>query len=110
MSALSDDIALALADSFSVTDSTFTWNGQAFGCVINADQNTLVTSKSLFPANGIPQPGDKINLAGKDRQITAIANSVEEFVPGGINSADNVFVNDPANPSLAIQFSGFISK
>ena len=108
--AIADDIALALADSFSVTGTTFSWNGLSYGCTLNADQNVLVTNKQLFPDNGFPQPGDRINLAGKDRQIMAIANSTEEFVPGGVNSVDTVFVNDPANPSLAILFGGFISK
>jgi len=104
--ALSDDIALALTDAFSVTGTKFTWNGQQYGCVLNADQNVLVTSKALFGAN-LPRTGDVINLAGKDRQITGRANSAEEFVPGGL-SAENTFVDDPANPSLAIQFSSFI--
>ena len=106
--ALDDDIALALTDSFSVTDTTFTWNGQSYGCVLNADQNVLVTSKRLFGTN-LPRIGDVINLAGKDRQITGRANSAEEFVPGGL-SAENVFVDDPANPSIAIQFSSFIGR
>jgi len=105
---LSDDIALALADAFSVTGTTFTWNGQPYGCVLNADQNVLVTSKQLFGTN-LPRIGDVINLAGKDRQITGRANSAEEFVPGGL-SAENVFVDDPANPSIAIQFSSFIGR
>jgi len=105
---LADDVALALTDSFSVTDTTFKWNGQPYGCVLNADQNVLVTSKRLFGAN-LPRIGDVINLAGKDRQITGRANSAEEFVPGGL-SAENVFVDDPANPSIAIQFSSFIGK
>ena len=105
---LADDIALALADSFSVTATTFTWNGQPYGCTLNADQNVLVTNKRLF-GNNLPKTGDVINLAGKDRQITGRANSAEEFVPGGL-SAENTFVDDPANPSLAIQFSSFIGK
>ena len=105
---LADDIALALTDSFSVTGTTFTWNGQPYGCVLNADQNVLVTSKRLF-GNNLPKAGDVINLAGKDRQITGRANSAEEFVPGGL-SAETTFVDDPANPSLAIQFSSFIGK
>jgi hypothetical protein len=106
--ALADDIDLALTDAFSVTATKFTWNGQQFGCVLNADQNVLVTSKVLFGTN-LPRIGDVINLAGKDRQITGRANSAEEFVPGGL-SAENTFVDDPANPSLAIQFSSFIGK
>ncbi len=104
---MSDDIASALADSFSVTGSVFYWNGQMYGCVVNADQNVLVTNKNLFPTNGLPKTGDVINLAGKDRQITGRANAAEQFVPGGL-SADNTFVDDPANPSIAIQFSSFI--
>ncbi len=105
--ALSDDIASALADSFSVTGSVFYWNGQMYGCVVNADQNVLVTNKNLFPTNGLPKTGDVIRVAGKDRQITGRANAAEQFVPGGL-SADNTFVDDPANPSIAIQFSSFI--
>ncbi len=104
---MSDDIASALADSFSATGTTFTWNGQSYGCVLNADQNVLVTNKNLFPTNGLPKTGDVIRLAGKDRQITGRANAAEEFVPGGLSS-ENTFVDDPANPSLAIQFSSFI--
>ena len=107
MSELADDIATALADAFSVTDSFFIWQGRSYGCVINADQNVLVTNKRLLPT--IPFCGDVINVCGKDRQVTAIANSADEFVAGGISS-DNVFVNDPANPSLAIQFNSFIGK
>jgi len=104
--AIADDIALALADSFSVTGTTFRWAGQSYGCTLNADQNVLVTNKHLF-GNNLPKTGDVINLAGKDRQITGRANSAEQFVPGGL-SAENTFVDDPANPSLAIQFSSFI--
>lgn len=103
---LSGDIALALADAFSVTETTFTWQGQSYGCVLNADQNILVTNKVLFGTN-LPKAGDVIRVAGKDRQIIGRANSAEEFVPGGL-SAENTFVDDPANPSLAIQFSSFI--
>ncbi len=106
---LSSDVAAALADAFGVTATTFKWNGQYYGCVVNADQNVLVTSKSLFPANGLPKTGDVINLAGKDRQITGRANAAEEFVPGGL-SAENTFVDDPSNPSLAMSFSSFIGK
>ena len=105
---LADDIASALADAFSVTGATFIWNGQPYGCALNADQNVLVTNKRLF-RNNLPKTGDVINLAGKDRQITGRANSAEEFVPGGL-SAENTFVDDAANPSLAIQFSSFIGK
>ncbi len=109
MSALTDDVTSALSDAFSVTGATFKWNGQSYGCVVNADQNVLVTNKNLFPVNGLPKTGDVINLAGKDRQITGRANAAEQFVQGGL-SADNTFVDDPANPSLAIQFSSFIGK
>lgn len=104
---LSDEIATALADAFSVTGTTFIWNGQSYGCVLNADQNVLVTNKNLFPANGLPKTGDVIRVAGKDRQITGRANSAEQFVPGGLSS-DTTFVDDPANPSIAIEFSSFI--
>lgn len=104
---LSDEIVTALTDAFSVTGTTFVWNGQSYGCVINADQNVLVTNKNLFPANGLPKTGDVIRVAGKDRQITGRANAAEQFVPGGL-SGDTTFVDDPANPSLAIQFSSFI--
>lgn len=106
---LSSDIASALADAFGVTATTFIWNGTSYGCVVNADQNVLVTNKNLFPTNGLPKTGDVIRVANKDRQITGRANSAEQFVPGGL-SAENTFVDDPANPSLAIQFSSFIGK
>ncbi len=110
---LSDEIVTALADAFSVTGTRFTWNGQSYGCVINADQNVLVTNKYLFPANGIPKIGDIMTLqlknGTKNVQITGRANDAEQFVPGGLSS-DTVFVDDPANPSIAIQFSSFIGK
>ncbi len=106
---LSSDVAAALADAFGVTATTFIWNGQSYGCVVNADQNVLVTNKNLFPTNGLPKIGDVIRLSNKDRQITSRANTAEQFVPGGL-SADTTFVDDPANPSLAIQFSSFIGK
>ncbi len=110
---LSDEIVTALADAFSVTGTTFVWNGQSYGCVINADQNVLVANKNSFPDNGLPRIGDVITLrikAGtKNVQITGRANDAEAFVPGGLSS-DTVFVDDPANPSIAIQFSSFIGK
>ncbi len=107
MSALADGIAAALVDSASATEGIFIWNGQPYGCTVNADQNVLVTNKNLFPTNGLPKIGNVIRVAGKDRQITGRANAAEDFVPGGL-SADNTFVDDPANPSIAIQFSSFI--
>ena len=107
--ALRDDIALALADCASVTGGFFVWGGQPYACTLNAEQNVLVTSKTLFAANGFPGVGDKIRVAAKDRQVTAIANAAEEFVAGGL-AGDNDFVDDPANPSLAIQFGLFIGK
>ncbi len=107
MSALADGIASALVDSATATEGIFIWNGQPYGCTVNADQNVLVTNKNLFPTNGLPKTGDVIRVAGKDRQITGRANAAEQFIPGGL-SADNTFVDDPANPSIAIQFSSFI--
>lgn len=109
MSLLTSSIDLALQDAFTVAGQTFIWNGAPYDCIVNAEQDTLVTSKSLFAANGYPQPGDMINLAGKRRQVTTIANSTDMFVPGGVNS-DNQFVDDPSNPALAIGFSSLIGK
>lgn len=107
MSSISDGVALALADAFSATSTTFVWQGQSFGCVINADQNVLVTSKMLLP--NIPFCGDIIQVAGKRCQVVSIANSTDQFVSGGITS-DNLFINDPNNPSIAIQFNSFIGQ
>lgn len=107
MSLIVSDIDLALQDAFSVAGQEFVWQGVPYQCIVNAEQDTLVTSKSLFGANGYPQPGDVINLAGKRRQITTIANSTDVFVAGGVNS-DNQFVDDPGNPALAIAFTSFI--
>ncbi len=110
---LSDEIVTALADAFSVTGTIFIWNGQSYGCVMNADQNVIVANKKQFPANGLPKIGDVISLGlpsgSKNVQITGRANDAEQFVPGGLSS-DTVFVDDPANPSIAIQFSSFIGK
>ena len=107
MSLLTAGIADALTDALATAGQEFDWQGVPYRCVVNAEQATLVTSKSLFAANGYPQPGDVINLAGKRRQITTIANATDVFVAGGINS-DVQFVDDPANPALAIQFTRFI--
>src|SRR5262249_50392253 len=107
MMSLATDIGLALTDCFSVTGTSFTWNGRPYSCILNADQNVLVTSKNLFATNQIPSVGDVIYLAGKDRQITGRANAAEQFVPGGLSS-ETTFVDDPSNPSLALQFSSFI--
>ncbi len=113
MSALSDGIAAALSDSASVTGGVFIWSGQPYGCTMNADQNVLVANKSLFRMNGLPKTGDVITIqlssGTKNVQITGRANSAEDFVPGGL-SADQTFIDDPANPSIAIQFSSFIGK
>ncbi len=99
----------ALVDAFSLAGQQFIWNGQSYSCIVNAEQNALVTSKHLFAAGGYPQQGDKINVAGKPRQVQAIANSEAEFVIGGIG-IDRAFVDDPNNPSLLIAFSAFIIK
>ncbi len=111
MSALADGIASALVDSATATEGIFIWNGQPYGCTVNADQNVLVTNKNLFPVNGLPKTGDVITMVlrqgNKNVQITGRANAAEQFIPGGL-SADNTFVDDPANPSIAIQFSSFI--
>ena len=108
MSLLTDGITDALTDAFTVAGQEFVWNGVPYRCVVNAEQDVLVTSKALFAANGgYPQPGDVINLAGKRRQVTTIANSTDVFVSGGINS-DKQFVDDPANPALALAFTSFI--
>lgn len=109
MSLLTDDLNLALTDAFTVAGQKFIWKGVPYDCVVNAEQNTLVTSKSLFGANGYPQQGDTIILNNKTRQITGIGNCTLEFVGGGLSS-DTVFVDDPSNPSLSIQFDSFIGK
>lgn len=109
MSLLTSDIESALSDAFTVAGQKFTWKGNDYDCIVNAEQDVLVTSKSLFPANGYPTPGDMIYLAGKRRQINSIANSTDMFVAGGINS-DKQFVDDPSNPALAIAFDALIGK
>lgn len=107
MSLLTDGIDSALADAFSVAGQKFIWNGTPYDCVVNGQQNELITSKSLFPSNGYPEPGDMINVAGKRAQIDTIGNSTEMFVAGGIN-ADNQFVDDPSLPQLLIKFNSLI--
>lgn len=109
MSALTAGIDAALTDAFATAGQTFAWNGQDYDCVLNAEQNALVTSKSLFARSGFPIQGDIIRVAGKDRQVEGIANSIVELIPGGSGS-DTAFVDDPANPSLIISFSSFIGK
>lgn len=111
MSLITADVELALQDAFTVAGQKFIWKGTPYDCVVNAEQNVLVTSKSLFGANGYPQPGDTINMpaTGRRCQITTIGNSTDMFVAGGINN-DQVFVDDPSNPALAIGFNSFIGR
>ena len=99
----------ALTDALLVAGQDFVWNGNIYRCVLNAEQNTLTTSKSLFATSGFPLQGDKIRVANKDRQVEAIGNSEAEFVAGGI-AGDRTFVDDPNNPSLVIMFNSFIGK
>lgn len=98
-----------MMDALQVAGQDFIWNGNPYQCVLNAEQNTLTTSKSLFAASGYPLQGDKIRVAEKDRQVEAIGNSDAEFVAGGI-AGDKTFVDDPNNPSLIILFNSFIGK
>jgi hypothetical protein len=99
----------ALVDAFSVAGQQFMWNGNTYSCIVNAEQNALVTSKHLFATSGFPLQGDKIIVAGKNRQVEAIANSDAEYVAGGI-AGERTFVDDPNNPSLIIVFNQFIGK
>ncbi len=104
-----EGVRLAMMDALNVAGQDFIWNGNTYQCILNAEQNTLTTSKSLFAASGYPLQGDKIRVANKDRQVEAIGNSDAEFVAGGI-AGDKTFVDDPNNPSLIILFNSFIGK
>jgi hypothetical protein len=106
---LYDGLNSALLDAISVGGQNFLWNGQPYGCIVNAEQNSLVTAKSLFNAGTYPEAGDVITVSNIKRQVIKVANDAPEFVPGGMAS-DTSFVDDPANPSLAIVFSSFIGR
>lgn len=106
---LYDSLNSALLDAITVGGQNFLWNGQPYGCIVNAEQNSLVTAKSLFPAGAYPTAGDMVRVANINRQVIKVANDAPEFIPGGLAS-DTAFVDDPANPSLAIVFSSFIGK
>lgn len=110
MSQLTDSLDDALADAFDVAGQDFIWNGQPYKCVLNAEASSLTTSKSLFAQSGYPSSGDRIRVAGKQRQVIKVSNAGMEFVPGGLIEPDAPFVDDPANPALAITFSGFIGR
>ncbi len=45
---LYDGIADALAEAIEVYAQSFTWQGGDYGCVLDANSSTLVTSKALF--------------------------------------------------------------
>ncbi len=104
-----EGVRLALIDAITVAGQEFIWNGQPYDGIVNAEQNSIVTSKSFFAESGFPLQGDRIRIAGKDRQVEAIANSEAEFIAGGM-SGDRTFVDDPNNPSLLIVFNSFIGK
>ncbi len=104
-----EGVRLAMMDALQVAGQDFIWHDNVYQCILNAEQNTLTTSKSLFSGSGYPLQGDKIRVAGKDRQVEAIGNSEAEFVAGGI-AGDRTFVDDPNNPSLIILFNSFIGK
>ncbi len=107
---LYDGIADALAEAIATYDQSFEWQGGTYGCVLDANSSTLVTSKVLFSDGIYPRSGDVIRVAGKDRQVAKVANSSIEFVAGGYVEAAGPFVDDPTNPGLAITFDTFINK
>lgn len=109
-SSLSDGLADALADAAAVTGGVFTWQGDEYGCVLNAESNSVTASKALFTDGVYPEVGNVIRVAGKDRQITSVANAAMEFAPGGLIETGKTFVDDPNNPALAIVFDGFINR
>ena len=56
-----DGIGAALSDCFNVTGQVFTWQGKDYGCSLNVESATLVTSKALF-SGAIPKAGDVITV------------------------------------------------
>lgn len=107
--ALYSGIASALSDALSVAGQKFTWNGQFYDCIVNAEAGSLVTSKALFSQGGYPRVKDTIRVDGKSYQVTKVANAASEYVPGGMIDTSNPFVDDPTNPALAIAFDTFIN-
>jgi hypothetical protein len=104
---LYDGLNSALLDAISVGGQNFLWNGQPYGCIVNAEQNSLVTAKSLFNAGTYPDAGAVITVANIKRQVTEVANDAPEFIAGG-KSSTSTFVDDPANPALHIVFDSFL--
>src|SRR5207253_2509577 len=105
VSALYDSLNAALLDSFDVTEQTFSWKGETYGCSLSAESARLVTAKSLFANGEYPEVGDIIRVGDKDQQVRSVANATLEFAAGGLVAPSGApFVDDPSNPSLAISF------
>ncbi len=110
VSDLYDGLLDALTEAIGVYDQTFTWDGNEYGCILDASAAVLTTSKALFSDGNYPEVGDVIRVAGKDRQIIRRAGSAMELVAGGLVETGATFVDDPTNPSIAIAYDGFIGK
>lgn len=108
-SALYPGIAAALTDALSVAGQKFTWNGQQYDCILNADNGTLITSKALFAPHAYPSEGHVIRIASARYQVIKVANATSEFMPGGMVGTSGPFVDDPNNPALSIGFEQLIN-
>src|SRR5882724_5551909 len=97
-------LADALSEAIGVYAGRFTWKGAEYGCILDGNSDSIVTSKSLFTDGIYPTTGDVIRVAGKDRQVTKISNSGSELVAGGFVESGGPFVDDPTNPALSIGF------
>jgi hypothetical protein len=103
VSQFSDFAEEALATSIEVDGGEFSWNGRDIAGVISGQ--TITAAKSSFPA-GYPPIGAAILVAGKKRQVKALANSMLELIPGGLRDK-TPFVDDPSDPGLLIEFGSF---
>ena len=104
MSAFSGFAEEALAISIEVDGGEFVWKGRTIGGVISGQ--TVTAAKSDFP-DGYPEIGRSVIIvAGKKRQVKALANSALELMPGGTREK-TPFVDDPSDPGLLIEFGSF---
>jgi hypothetical protein len=97
----------ALTDAFTVLSTSFVWQGNSYGCALNVESATLVTSKSLFSGT-LPKAGDTITVQGKDRQVLGLANASTVLVPGGYVEPGTPYVDDPSSPAFSIHYGAFI--
>lgn len=105
MSQLSDFATEGLTASLEIAGDSFTWDGDSYPAIIDHERAVLTAAKSAFP-DGYPPIGASIIVAGKKRQVNALANSELELVPGGEREKEP-FVDDPGDPAIAIAFGSF---